>query len=35
MRNFTFAMALAIGGLTMSGQVLSPTSLAKNLSGAE
>ena len=34
MKNFTLAMALAIGGLTMNGQVMSPASIAKDLSGA-
>ncbi|MDE6670547.1 MAG: hypothetical protein K2K26_12895 [Muribaculaceae bacterium] len=33
MRNFTLAMALAIGGLTMSGQVSSPASLTRDLTG--
>ncbi len=33
MRNFTLVLALALGGLTMSGQVLSPASLTRDLTG--
>ncbi|MDE5877404.1 MAG: hypothetical protein K2H47_07930 [Muribaculaceae bacterium] len=33
MRNFTLVMALALGGLTMSGQVASPASLTRDLTG--
>lgn len=33
MKNFTLVMALALGGLTMSGQALSPASLIQDLSG--
>ncbi len=35
MRNLTFAMALAIGGLTMSAQIPSPASIVKDLSAGE